>query len=143
MSTDVKTGGPGDFVGVKVSGLSDLSKDLKRADKELVVALKKETKAALEKEVKPTAEKLAPKKSGGLANTIRVMSVTNRASLAVGSKAKPYGPPIHWGWPSRGIAAQPFLTDAIYKEQDDIERAFFKVVDTLRNRVLDGSDPTR
>jgi hypothetical protein len=29
----------------------------------------------------------------------------------------PYAGPIHWGWPSRGIAAQPFVSDAAVRTE--------------------------
>jgi hypothetical protein len=29
--------------------------------------------------------------------------------VSAGGARLPYAGPIHWGWPSRGIAAQPFI----------------------------------
>lgn len=131
-----------DFVGVKVVGLSALQKDIKRFDPELQKELKKEAKEALSGIVKPVAERLAPKVSGTLAGNIRVLSAATRASLAVGSKARvPYAGPIHWGWKRRGIAPNPFLQTAAYDSTEKIERAYFKTVDTLLNRVFDGRKP--
>jgi hypothetical protein len=34
------------------------------------------------------------------------------AVVRAGGARLPYGGPIHWGWPARHLAAQPFLTDA-------------------------------
>jgi hypothetical protein len=53
-----------------------------------------------------------PHRTGALAKTVRGGGTQASATIRAGSKAVPYGPPIHWGWPTRGIAAQPWLSEA-------------------------------
>lgn len=132
-----------DFVGVKVLGLAQLSRDIKKADSELVKEIKKEAKVALTDLVKPAAERRVPVGlTGKLKKSIRVSVVSAKASLMAGRKTVPYANPIHWGWPSRGIAKTEFLTEAIYEKQDKIEGAYFRVVDRLLARTFTKKTPT-
>jgi hypothetical protein len=40
------------------------------------------------------------------------MRQARRARVVAGRASVPYAPPIHWGWPARNIAAQPFVSQA-------------------------------
>lgn len=53
----------------------------------------------------------APRRTGKLAGTIRGNKSLSRATVMAGGAATPYAGPIHWGWPSRGIEAQPFIAE--------------------------------
>lgn len=60
--------------------------------------------------VQAAAVAAAPMRTGRLKATVRA-GATNRAGIIrAGRKAVPYGGPIHWGWPARGIRARPFIT---------------------------------
>lgn len=62
--------------------------------------------------VQAAASAAAPMRTGRLKATVRA-GATNRAGIIrAGRKAVPYGGPIHWGWPARGIRARPFITVA-------------------------------
>lgn len=52
-----------------------------------------------------------PRRSGRLASTVRGNKAAARATVSAGRAAVPYANPIHWGWPARGIEAQPWLSD--------------------------------
>src|SRR4029450_10465263 len=56
----------------------------------------------------------APKRTGALARSIKGTARDGKASVGTPS---PYGLPGHFGVPSRGQRAQPFLLDAV-KAQD-------------------------
>jgi hypothetical protein len=62
-----------------------------------------------------TAKQIAPHRSGALAGTIRQSKAKNKVLLRAGyeSKRLPYAGVIHYGWPRRNIAPQPFLTDTV------------------------------
>lgn len=59
-----------------------------------------------------TAAASPPRRSGRLAATVRAAGTTTAAIVRAGFASVPYAGPIHWGWPSRSIAAQPFLSEA-------------------------------
>lgn len=65
--------------------------------------------------VVPEAKKLAPvgdPKNGHIRTTIRAGATQREGLVRVGDKKRPYGGAVHWGWPNRGIKAQPFLAVA-------------------------------
>lgn len=57
----------------------------------------------------------APKRTGQLAGSL--FPVVSATGVTVSSRL-PYAGPIHWGWPARNIAAQPFLVDAAARTED-------------------------
>lgn len=77
----------------------------------------------------------APVRSGRLQSTIRAGQTRTAAIVRAGYKSVPYAGPIHWGWPARNIAANPFLTEAaqstepqwITQYEQDVERILDQV----------------
>lgn len=67
-----------------------------------------------------TAEQLVPRRTGRLAGTIRAGRAKARATVRAGSAGVPYAGVIHWGWPARNIAAQPFLLDAAERRRREV-----------------------
>lgn len=57
---------------------------------------------------------LAPRRTGRLAAAERAARAVAKASVLV---PLPYAAPIHWGWPARGIAAQPWV--AAYAQESE------------------------
>lgn len=53
---------------------------------------------------------LAPFRTGALRRSVRSSGTVSAGIIRAGRKRVPYAGPIHWGWPSRGIRATPFLT---------------------------------
>ena len=47
----------------------------------------------------------------------------------------PYAGPIHWGWPARGICAQPFMTDAAADTEPSWTRTYRAEVDRILDRI--------
>lgn len=62
--------------------------------------------------VASAAQASAPRRSGALASSVRGARQVRRARVSVGGARVPYAAPIHWGWPARGIAANPFVSEA-------------------------------
>jgi HK97 gp10 family phage protein len=70
------------------------------------------------------AKALAPKRSGALAASIRAANSKNKSVIRAGGARIPYAMPIHWGWPRRNIAAQPFMNDAIESKRQAVMDQF-------------------
>lgn len=54
-----------------------------------------------------------PIRSGALAATLRAGRGKTKAVVRAGGARTPYAGVIHYGWPARNIAPQPFLSDAL------------------------------
>lgn len=95
--------------GVKVEGGRQLRRTLKRAGADLDDM--KAVNAAVAQMVAAAAAAAAPHRTGALASTVRGNRAQSRATVSAGRAKVPYAGPIHWGWPARGIAGQPFIAD--------------------------------
>lgn len=95
---------------VQVRGARQLRASLKKAGRDLQDL--KDAHAAVASMVARVAQQRAPKRTGRLASTVRGSGTTTAAIVRAGRKSVPYAGPIHWGWPARGIAAQPFMSNA-------------------------------
>lgn len=75
----------------------------------------------------------APKRTGTLAS-----SVVGRATGGTATVGTPvrYGLPVHFGVPSRGMRAQPFLADAVRAGSSDIAAAYTKNVQAIIDREI-------
>lgn len=74
----------------------------------------------------------APRDTGALAASIRTVVYPDVAAVEVG---EPYAPFVHWGVPSRNIAARPFLTLALAAEESATMDAYTDYVQSLLDRV--------
>jgi hypothetical protein len=101
---------------VKVDGINELKRTMKRAGVELQDL--KDAHAAVAQTVIDSARPWVPVRSGALAGSLRGSGQAGAAVVRAGRAAVPYANPIHWGWPSRGIKARPFMWTAIHKSQD-------------------------
>lgn len=118
---------------VHIEGLSNLVRTLQRAGED-VSDLKDAHRAAGEI-VQREAEARAPRRSGALAGSVRAARQVRRARVQAGTSRVPYAGPIHWGWPSRQISSQPFVSEAaqatesqwIAQYRRDVEAALAKV----------------
>ena len=97
-------------ISVSVEGLSRLRATLAEAGAQLDDL--KAAHAAAAQFVADTAAARAPVRTGALANSIRSSGTKRAGVIRAGNKAVPYAGPIHWGWPSRNIKANRFMTDA-------------------------------
>ncbi len=101
------------YQGVKIEGARQLRRTLKDAGDDLN-DLKEVNRAAAEIAAN-RAKTWAPRKSGRLAGTVRSSGTKTAGIVRAGNNRKtasgvPYANPIHWGWPSRNIKANPFLS---------------------------------
>lgn len=121
--------------GVEVDGLARLRRDLRRAGSDL--ADLKAANAAAAAMVAAEASRRAPRKSGRLAASVRGNKSASRASISAGRATVPYAGPIHYGWPARGIEANPFVTDAAQATEPHWRPIFEQELEQAAS-VLDG-----
>lgn len=93
---------------VEIDGLRELRKQLRKAGDDMA-----ELKAAnAEAAATVQGAARAPQRTGRLAGSVRSTGTKTAGIVRAGRKAIPYAGPIHYGWPARNIAPQPFLTTA-------------------------------
>lgn len=114
---------------VSVEGARELRKALKTVGDEAKAGLK-DVNVEVAEIVARAAVTKVPARSGALRETIRAAGAQTRASVKAGFKKVPYAGVIHFGWPARKIAPQPFLYDALDARRDE-------VVDTYANGMAD------
>jgi hypothetical protein len=79
----------------------------------------------------------APIGAGTLKGTLRAGRGKTKAVVRAGGARAPYAGVIHYGWPARNIAPQPFLTEALQAKRGDIFRALDEgIADLLKRNSL-------
>lgn len=81
-----------------------------------------------------------PHRSGRLAASVRPSGTQTAAIVRAGSARVPYANPIHWGWPSRHIKANPFLLDAAERKEQDWTRTYLQALEALINTIEGAPD---
>lgn len=77
-----------------------------------------------------------PSRTGRLAGNVRAGRGKTKAVVRAGGARVPYAGVIHYGWPARGIRAQPFLTDALARRH----AAVFAALEAGLDRLLQAND---
>ena len=121
---------------VEIDGLKALQREIRKTkDTDLIAALKK-TNVDVANIVLPGSKSKSPKRSGSLAGSLRVTNTAGYAAIRAGSaKAVPYAGVIHFGWPARGIEAQPFITDEISDKYRTIVKSYEAAIEELGRRL--------
>ena len=109
-----------------VNGADELRKALRQFDDG--AADLKAAHAESAKIVEQRAVQLVPRRSGALAGSIRSTGQARQGVVRSGRASVRWAGPIHFGWPARNIAPQPFLYDAL----DD---RVGEVIDVYQKRV--------
>lgn len=91
----------------RVDGVPKLTRTLKKAGEDITELVEAHARAAAI--VEAAARATAPRRSGKLASSIRATRSKLKAEIQVRSI---YAMPIHWGWPSRNIDPQPWVSQA-------------------------------
>jgi hypothetical protein len=114
---------------VEVEGLAELRRALKAAGDDLddIKAANREAGDL----VADAARGLVPRRTGALLATIRAAGQLRGAVVRTGAARVPYAGPIHFGWPDRGIAPQPFLYDALDTRTVEVIEVYEARVDQL------------
>lgn len=114
---------------IQVAGARDLRRALKAIDGG--IADLKKVHAAAAEIVELRASELVPVLDGILDSSIRSSGQAAGGIVRAGSAGVPYAGPIHFGWPSRGIAPQPFLYDALDTRTVEVIEVYESRVDML------------
>lgn len=127
---------------VVVDGLKEARRDIRTIDRKLNRELGRDIKQAVERELLPTARRLAPKRTGALAGSIRVSSDMRGATIR---SRLPYANVIHWGGsvpskrstsrrPKRRFKRTLFLVRAAQQEGPEVEEGIAKAMDGFLRR---------
>ena len=117
--------------GIRVEGAARLRRTLKAAGRDLTDLKAAHAKAAKIAQVAAAAQ--TPVVSGTLKASLRSSGTSTAGIIRAGGAKVPYAAPIHWGWPSRGIAAQPFISTGAQAS----EPVWIRVFETDLDRILD------
>lgn len=118
---------------LQVRGSRQLRATLRRAGDDLGEL--KAVHARIGSLVAAAAARAAPHRTGALAADVRSSGTNTAAIIRSGRARLPYAGPIHWGWPSRGIRAQPFMTDAAANTEGTWVGMYVAAVDTILANV--------
>lgn len=120
--------------GIRVEGAASLRRTLRRAGEDLQDL--KEAHAAAGAIAGGRARDTAPRgPSGRLAASVRWSGAAASATIRAGSAGVPYALPIHWGWPRRGIPAQPFISTAAQATEPAWTAVYEAAVERILGRV--------
>jgi HK97 gp10 family phage protein len=92
---------------VKVEGLDTFVSTMHKAEQQLQEMGDAHRQASAI--IASAAAAAAPRRTGRLAGSVRASASAKQGMVEV---TAPYAGPIHWGWPSRNIDAQPFAMNA-------------------------------
>jgi hypothetical protein len=118
---------------VEVEGARQLRASLKRAGVGLDDL--KAAHAEVAKMVADRATRDAPVRTGRLAASVRPSGTQREALVRAGRASVPYAGVIHWGWPSRGIPARPFIADAAEELRDSWEATYLRHVNDILDTI--------
>ena len=120
---------------IKVEGLREVKKQIRRMDDEVSRDMLKEAHRKLAEEVVRDAERNVPVRTGRLKASLRPSGTVSAAAGKVGSRALRYAPVIHWGWPARGIERRPFLLNAAERVGKDAVEEYGKRIRAIIKRL--------
>lgn len=119
----------GKDVDVRVDGLKEFRRDLKRLEPEADKELRNSIRAAATK-IAVEAAASAPRRSGALARSIR--PYVSRATASIASRL-PYAPVVHWGG-----TIEPKGVPIRFKRTEFITKAVERGTDQLIDDIGDG-----
>jgi len=75
-------------------------------------------------------------RTGRLAASVRSTGTKTAGIIRAGNNSSvPYGPPVHWGWPRRGIPANPFLSRGAQQSESRWLPVYQTYIDNALNRI--------
>ncbi len=119
--------------GVRIEGLASVQRQLRKLSDDVDYQANEflSTNKAIASAVAGDAKAFVPVLSGALAASLREGATKKSARVKAGGGGIAYAGPIHFGWPARRIAPQPFFYDAIDRRRDEITKRYEDLVDTL------------
>lgn len=119
-----------DEPGIRILGLSRFRSTLKKAGADMGDMKEANIRAA--DIVVEAARALAPKRSGRLRDSLKPQKSVARARI---QSDLIYAPVIHYGWPRRNIAPNPFLTKAAANTRDRWLTGYAADLEEIVNKV--------
>jgi len=119
--------------GIRVEGLDELVRSMKRAGQDIDELKDAHFRAA--QIVATYAAQIAPRRSGKLAGSIKAARQVRRARVTAGRSSVPYAAPIHWGWPSHNINGDPFMSKAAQATEPEWTAAYAADVQAALDKV--------
>lgn len=119
--------------GLQVEGGRQLRRSLKQAGLD-VQDLKDAHREAAEL-VKREADPNGPRRSGRLVASTRAAGTQAAAIVRVGTARVPYAGPIHWGWPARHIAANPWVATAAETTEPAWSQTYLDALETIIHAI--------
>lgn len=118
---------------VQVEGARELRRTMKQAGEDFTDL--KTLHAGIGAIVANRGADMAPKRSGALAASVRASAAASSSTVRAGFARLRYAGPIHWGWPTRNIAPQPFLTDAAQQTEAQWIALYETETDKILSRI--------
>lgn len=121
---------------IEVTGAKEMKRLIRRINKQELREEMKEANHNAAKIIADEAADRAPKRTGRLAQSIRANKALAYGAVKAGSAARvPYAGPIHYGWPARGIQAQPFIHEAIDARLGDARKDYEEAIRKLAKKL--------
>jgi hypothetical protein len=114
---------------LQVDGARRLRAALRRAG--VSVQNLKDAHAAVAAQVAADARPRTPVRSGALRASLRSSGTQSAAIVRAGRARVPYAGPIHFGWPGRNIAAQPWITTTAERTQGTWEDTYLRALEQI------------
>lgn len=83
----------------------------------------------------PTVQRLAPRRTGRLAASIRAGATQKAGVIRAGRKTVPYAGPVNYGWPKHGIRPRLFVNQGVAGSESAWSRVYADFIDKTLNQV--------
>lgn len=130
-------------VRAQIVGLREVQRELRALSVDTKEALGDTHRKAAEVVVMG-AKRYVPYRTGALSNSIRALATKSSGRVRAGSASVPYAGPIHFGWPDRRIAPQPFIYDALDERFYAVKAIYEKRINELIDQYgISSASPVR
>lgn len=119
--------------GIQVQGARELRKTMKAAGEDLGDLKDAHARAGAIAGTRARSD--APRVTGTLGASVRWSGAAGSATIRAGSASVPYAGPIHFGWRARGIAPQPFITEAAQATEPEWTAEYQEAVEKILARI--------
>lgn len=119
---------------IQVEGLNKVVRQLGKLGPDVKDELKSSNREMAEKLVGPVKSK-APVRTGDMRNSVRAGATQRSGVVRAGKKKVPYVGPIHFGWPARRIAPNPFMWEVLDSRRGQIEREYLDRITDIAEKV--------
>ena len=129
---------------LEIEGLREIQRALKGLAEDSREDMK-ETHRKAGEIVAAAAKPLAPVLTGRLSATIVSSPTKYQGRVRIGRGASvPYAGPIHFGWPARRIAPQPFVYEALDGRREEVKQQYEQRINELieRHKLAPGQRST-